>query len=107
VHDKVTPPDPMAAAHRPGEVSVMMQPIRLRQHLSIRVRGRRKSGGQLVAALATARRNDGASRTGTHPETEAVNSRATSVVRLERPLALGHGQHSSILWSPDMASKSV
>jgi len=35
VHNKVTPPDPMAAAHRLGEVSVMMQPIRLRQHLSV------------------------------------------------------------------------
>jgi hypothetical protein len=35
MHNKITPPDPMAAAHRPGEVSVMMQPIRLRQHLSV------------------------------------------------------------------------
>jgi hypothetical protein len=29
-----------------------------------------------------------------------VNSRPTTVVRLERPLALGHGQHSSSRWAP-------
>jgi hypothetical protein len=36
VQHEVTSPDPMAAAHRAGEVSVMMQPIRLRQHPSAR-----------------------------------------------------------------------
>ena len=50
---------------------------------------------ELRAALAAARRDDGATRTGAHPETEAVHARPTTVVRLERPLALGHGQHSS------------
>ncbi len=32
VHDEITSPDPFAAAHRPGEICVMMQPIRLRKH---------------------------------------------------------------------------
>ena len=36
VQHEITSPDPMAAAHRAGEVSVMMQPIRLRQHPSAR-----------------------------------------------------------------------
>ena len=94
VHDEVTPPDSMAAAHRPGEVCVVMQPMWLRQHPSVRTR-RYRSGGQCVAALTATRRNDCATRTGPHPETEAVNTRAASVVRLERPLALGHGEHSS------------
>jgi hypothetical protein len=58
------------------------------------------SGGEGSAALLATRCHDGAARTGPHPETEAVNTRAASVVRLERPLALGHGQHSSIIAAP-------
>ncbi len=53
------------------------------------------SGGERFAALTATRRNDCTTRTGPHTKTEAVNARAASVVRLERPLALGHGQHSS------------
>lgn len=30
VHDKITPPYPLTAAHRPGELGVVTQPIRLR-----------------------------------------------------------------------------
>lgn len=97
VYDQISPPDSLAAAHRPGEVGTMMQPIRLRQHPSVRKRG---SGSEFGAALAATRRNDGATRTGAHPEAEAVNPRPTTVVRLERPLALGHGQHSSSWWAP-------
>ncbi len=36
VYDQISPPDSLAAAHRPGEVGTMMQPIRLRQHPSVR-----------------------------------------------------------------------
>lgn len=97
VYDQISPPDSLAAAHRPGEVGTMMQPIRLRQHPSVR---KRRSGSEGFAALAATRGNDGATRTGPHPETEAVNTRPTTVVRLERPLALGHGQHSSSRWAP-------
>lgn len=97
VYDEISPPDSLAAAHRPGEVGTMMQPIRLRQHPSVRGRG---SGSEGSAALTAARRDDGATGTGAHPETEAVNARPTTVVRLERPLALGHGQHSSSRWAP-------
>lgn len=96
VYDEISPPDSLAAAHRPGEVGTMMQPIRLRQHPSVRG----GSGSEFGAALAATRRNDGATRTGAHPETEAVDARPTTVVRLERPLALGHGQHSSSQWAP-------
>ncbi len=97
VYDQISPPDSLATAHRPGEVGTMMQPIRLRQHPSVRKRG---SGSEGSAALAATRRDDGATRTGAHPEAEAVNPRPTTVVRLERPLALGHGQHSSSWWAP-------
>ena len=70
------------------------QSVRLRQHpeLPNPVSG---SGGEGFAALTATRRNDCTTRTGPHTKTEAVNARAASVVRLERPLALGHGQHSS------------
>src|SRR6184192_2855578 len=58
------------------------------------------SGRELGAALAATRRHDGATRAGPHPETEPVDPRPTTVVRLERPLALGHGLHSSSWWTP-------
>lgn len=45
------------------------------------------SGGQFGAALTAARSEDGAPRTCTHPQPEAVGLRATPVVRLEGPLA--------------------
>lgn len=49
------------------------------------------SGGELCAALATATVDDGAAGAGTHPKTEAVHTRTTTVVGLESALALGHG----------------
>jgi hypothetical protein len=52
-------------------------------------------GRQFFAALTATCRDDGATSTSPHTETETVRARATPVVRLERPLALGHGQHSS------------
>lgn len=66
----------------------------LRQHPELPIPAT-ESGGERCAALTTTRRHDRTTRTGTHTKTEAVNARAASVVRLERPLALGHGQHSS------------
>jgi hypothetical protein len=114
-----------AAPYRSGEIGTVVQPVRLRKHpdargsskpplrRSYRRRGLRgsadpasdtefdgKSGGEGAAALTAARGNDGAARTGPHPETETVDARPTTVVRLERPLALGHGQHSSNWWAP-------
>jgi hypothetical protein len=43
--------------------------------------------GELGATLATASREDRASRTGSHAETETVNLGATAIVRLESSLA--------------------
>jgi hypothetical protein len=45
------------------------------------------SGGELLAALATTAGEDGAARTGAHPQPEAVGLGPTTVVRLERALA--------------------
>ena len=48
-------------------------------------------------ALAAASRHDGAAGTGPHTQTEAVHTGPTAVVRLESPLALGHGYISSTM----------
>jgi len=45
------------------------------------------SGGEFVAPLATTRREDGAARTGPHPQPEAMRLGPAPVVRLEGPLA--------------------
>jgi hypothetical protein len=45
------------------------------------------SDGQLLAALAAARGQDGAAGPGTHPLTETVDLRPPTVIRLERTLA--------------------
>ena len=45
------------------------------------------SGGELGAALGAASRQDGATRTGPHPQAEAVGLGPTTVVRLESTLA--------------------
>lgn len=50
--------------------------------------------GQGSAALAAARCHDGATGAGAHTSTEAVNACTATIVRLERPLALSHGEHS-------------
>lgn len=89
---EIPPPDPAPLAHGEREVGVTAQTVRLRQHPELL---NRRSGGQRSAALTATRRHDCPTCTGTHTKTEAVNPRAASVVRLERPLALGHGQHSS------------
>jgi hypothetical protein len=46
-----------------------------------------RSGREALTTLATAGGDDRATRTGTHPKTEAVLLVPTTVVRLERPLA--------------------
>ena len=51
--------------------------------------------GQGSAALSATARNDGTSGAGPHAGAEAVHASATTVIRLEGPLALGHGHHSS------------
>ena len=56
--------------------------------------GRVASGGEAVAALATARGQDRATRTGAHAQSETVGLVTTTVVRLEGALAQGNSLHS-------------
>ena len=70
---------------RPAEVSRRRELVLLRKHRWCEL------SGQLGAALTATRRDDGATCTGAHTGTEAVHACATTVVRLERPLALCHG----------------
>jgi hypothetical protein len=78
----------MAGAHRRGEIAAPTHPMNGRQHGA-------RSGGELLAALATAAGEDGAARTGTHTQTEAVGLGAAPVVRLERALAHRGSQGSA------------
>lgn len=59
------------------------------------LRYRADSGRQARASLATTSIDDRASSTGAHTQPEAMHTCATTVVRLESPFALGHGQISS------------
>lgn len=59
-----------------------------------RVRSRVDSRSERTAALTTTARHDRPAGTGTHPQPEPVHPRATAVVGLECPLALGHGNLS-------------
>lgn len=52
------------------------------------------SRSQRTAALTTTTRHDGPAGTSPHPQPEPMHPRATAVVGLERPLALGHGNLS-------------
>lgn len=61
------------------------QTVREKRDLTIRY-----LGGEGLAALTTASRNDRTAGTGTHTSTEAVNASTTTVVWLESTLALGH-----------------
>ena len=56
---------------------------------------RRRSGGELGAALAAASREDGTAGAGAHAKAEAVGLRATAVVRLEGALAHGGSPRTS------------
>jgi len=51
--------------------------------------------GQGSATLSATAGNNVTSSASTHAGTEAMYTSATTVVRLEGPLALGHGHHSS------------
>ncbi len=52
------------------------------------------SRSQRTAALTTTARHDGPAGTSPHPQPEPMHPRATAVIGLERPLALGHGNLS-------------
>src|SRR5271157_5060356 len=50
-----------------------------------------RSGGQRATALAAPVGHDRAPGTRTHPQAEAMHAGSAPVIRLEGPLALGHG----------------
>jgi hypothetical protein len=50
-----------------------------------------RSGRQCAAALTAPAGHDGTPRTGPHPQAETMHAGSAPVVRLEGPLALGHG----------------
>jgi hypothetical protein len=64
------------------------------------------SGGQTVATLATARRQNGATGAGAHPQTETVRLVTATVVRLERTLAHESALRVSGVY-PDLFSDRV
>src|SRR5450756_251955 len=53
------------------------------------------SDSELIAALATARGQDGAAGAGTHPPTEAMDLGPPTVIRLERALAHWNSRYGS------------
>ncbi|AZA14741.1 hypothetical protein CCHOA_11850 [Corynebacterium choanae] len=55
------------------------------------VAGGNKLHGQRLTSLPTTRTDDGTAGAGTHAGTEAVHACTTAIIRLECPLALGHG----------------
>jgi len=81
-------PDLNSASISLGAFSVRIRHTRLRTA----ARGRRLSGAQDPAALATTCSDDGATARGRHAGTESVGLRAPAVVRLES--ALAHSIHS-------------
>lgn len=55
-----------------------------------------KSGSQRAAALVAPPSDDRAAGAGAHPQTEPMHTCTAPIVRLEGPLALGHGYFSSL-----------
>ena len=104
VYDKIRSTHSPPSTHRYGKVTRSVQPIRLRKHPELQNSDELKSGCEFFAALAATCGNDCTSCTGTHTKTEAMNARAAAIVRLERPLALGHGQHSSRFVDTDLSA---
>lgn len=95
MHHHVMSTTASATPHHQGEILAMTQAVPFRQQLWIRARAR-LSGSQRGTALVTTSCHDRTARTGTHAQPEAMNARATPVVRLKCPLALAHGDYSSI-----------
>jgi hypothetical protein len=85
MHDQGPATDPTPPSHRCVEVLTSTHPMRCREHG--RPLDAAGSGGEFGAALAPARREDGATRTGAHTQPEAMSLGPAPVVRLEGPLA--------------------
>lgn len=95
MHHHVMSTTASATPHHRREVFAMTQAVPFRQQLWIRA-SVRLSGSQRGTALVAASCHDRTACTGTHAQPEAMNARATPVVRLKCPLALAHGDYSSI-----------
>lgn len=92
VHDEIGLYRPYSLANRDTEISRPCHPVPGRKHCR---RTLVESRSQGAAALATAARHDRATCTRTHTQPETVHTGPAAVVRLESPLALGHGCFSS------------
>ncbi|MDX6322561.1 MAG: hypothetical protein QOF52_2419 [Propionibacteriaceae bacterium] len=88
VHHHSRTADADTAANGPPEVVRAAHPRGARQHGG-NDPDRRRSGGQGFATLAATCRQDGATRTGTHPQTEPMGTATAPVARLESALAHG------------------
>jgi hypothetical protein len=92
VHDEIGLNRPYSLANRDTEISRPCHPVPGRKHCPEPCVESRSQG---TAALAAAAGHDGAARTRTHTQPETVHTGPAAVVRLESPLALGHGCFSS------------
>lgn len=88
VQDKIGLRSSHPLTDRGTELGGPSHPVPRRKH---RARSCVESRSQLAATLGTPTRHDGPAGPGPHPQSEAVHARATPVVRLKCPLALGHG----------------
>lgn len=92
VHDQIGLNRPYSLANRDTEIRRPCHSVPGRQHCPESCVESRSQG---TAALVTAARHDRAACTRTHPQPESVYTGPAAGVRLESPLALGHGCFSS------------
>lgn len=85
MHDDGSTACPRAPLDRPRKLGRGGEFVFLWQH-----GGQRALSGEACATLLATSRHDGTTGAGAHAGTEAVLAGATTVVRLERTLALGH-----------------
>lgn len=85
------------SAHRRPEVARPRHPVPRRKHRASSWIGLRR---QRATALAAPVRHNGPAGPGPHPQPEPVHPCPAPVVRLESPLALGHGSISLLRLAP-------
>ncbi len=95
VHDEIGLSGSNSTIDRQSEVGRPCHPVPGRKQRSKSCVGSRS---QRTTALAASRGHDGTPGTGAHPQPETMHACTTAVVRLKRPLTLGHGCHSSFVW---------
>jgi hypothetical protein len=100
VHHEVALRSAHPTADGDSEVSRSRHPVLSRKHSATPCSTPRGSRSERAAALVATAGDDRTSGPGPHPQPEAVHLGTTPVVRLERPLALGHGCFSSMTVAP-------